>query len=84
MEGYGDAYIVWVDPGTMNIVPSGSSSPYMVYTVTDSRSTSYLIYYDLTRGGSLPYPVPEAPLLVAIGTIIAAGIAIAVLARRGY
>ena len=84
MEGYGDAYIVWVDSETMNIVPSGNSHPYMVYTITDGVSTSYLIYYDLTRGGSLPYPVPEAPLLVAIGTIVAAGIAIAVLARREY
>jgi len=68
----------------MNIVPSGSSRPYMVYTTIGGVSTSYLIYYDLTRGGTVPFPIPEASLLVVVGVVVAAGIAVAVLTRGKY
>ena len=85
MDGYGDAYIVWVDdPGSKNIIAPASGYPYMVYTVTDGSSTSYLIYYDLTRGGTVPFPIPEASLLVVVGVVVAAGIAVAVLTRGKY
>ena len=80
MEGYGDAYIVWVD-SSMNIVSRGSSSPYMVYTVTDGASSSHLIYYDLTQGGSLPYPVPE-PWFTSLAVLASTVAAVATILRR--
>jgi len=56
----------------------------MVYTTIGGVSTSYLIYYDLTRGGTVPFPIPEASLLVVVGVVVAAGIAVAVLTRGKY
>jgi hypothetical protein len=63
---YGDPVVVWIDSSD-NIVPAGTSGarPYMVDVYTSTR----LVYYDLTRGGSLPYPIPE-PWLVVLGVLV--------------
>jgi len=63
---YGDPVVVWID-SSGNIVPAGTSGarPYMVDVYTSTR----LVYYDLTRGGSLPYPIPE-PWLVVLGVLV--------------
>jgi len=84
MEGYGDAYIIWVDPNN-NIVSSTTPNarPYMVYTVTitSSAPSSYAIYYDLTRGGTTPYPVPE-PWLTNIVVIIVSAISTTIILKK--
>ena len=82
MEGFGDAYVVWVDPSTGNVVVPGypGSRPYMVYTTVAGASSS-LIYYDLTRGGVLPYPVPE-PWFVSLAVLASTATAVALIVRR--
>jgi hypothetical protein len=63
---FGDPVVVWID-SSGNIVPAGTSGarPHMVDVYTSTR----LVYYDLTQGGSLPYPIPE-PWLVVLGVIV--------------
>jgi len=82
MKGFGDAYVVWVDPSTGNVVVPGypGSRPYMVYTTVAGASSS-LIYYDLTRGGVLPYPVPE-PWFVSLAVLASTATAVALIVRR--
>jgi hypothetical protein len=83
MEGYGDAYIIWVDPNNNNVVSSTTPNarPYMVYTVTSSALSSYAIYYDLSRGGTTPYPVPE-PWLISIVVIIVSIISTTIILKK--
>jgi len=53
----------------------------MVYTVTSSAPSSYAIYYDLTRGGTTPYPVPE-PWLTNIVVIIVSIISTTIILKK--
>jgi len=82
MEGFGDAYVVWVDPSTGDVVVPEypDSRSYMVYTTVAGTSSS-LIYYDLTRGGVLPYPVPE-PWFVSLAVLASTATAVALIVRR--
>jgi hypothetical protein len=83
MEGYGDAYIIWVDPNNNDVVSSTTPNarPYMVYIVTSSAPSSYAIYYDLSRGGTTPYPVPE-PWLISIVVIIVSIISTTIILKK--
>jgi len=65
--GYGDPSLVWVD-NSLNIVGKGASGarPYMVYTAGDR-----ILYYDLSRGGSTPFPIPE-PWTVGLASLTVA------------
>jgi hypothetical protein len=83
MEGYGDATVAWVDPNNNNVVSSTTPNarPYMVYTVTSSAPSSYVIYYDLSRGGTTPYPVPE-PWLTNIVVIIVSIISTTIILKK--
>jgi len=68
MNGFGDAYVVWID-NDMNIVSAGSESskPYMVYAARNC-----LIYYNLTQGGVFPYPIPEPWLTTLVVLVVTA------------
>jgi len=61
-QGYGDPSLVWVYNG-LDIVRKGTpgARPYMFYTTSNGRIT----YYDLSRGGSMPFPIPE-PWIVGL------------------
>jgi len=65
--GYGDPSLVWVD-NSLKIVPKGASGarPYMVYTASGN-----IIYYDLSRGGLTPFPIPE-PWTVGLASLTVA------------
>jgi len=69
--GYGDPSLVWVD-NSLNIVSKGTSGarPYMVYTTGDK-----IVYYDLSRGGLTPFPVPE-PWAVGLVSLTIAMVAL--------
>jgi len=69
--GYGDSSLVWVD-NSLNIVPKETlgARPYMVYT-----ASSGIVYYDLSRGGSTPFPIPE-PWTVGLTSLTIALIAL--------
>jgi hypothetical protein len=83
LSGYGDATVAWVDPNNNNVVSSTTPNarPYMVYTVTSSALSSYAIYYDLSRGGTTPYPVPE-PWLISIVVIIVSIISTTIILKK--
>jgi len=65
--GYGDPSLVWVD-NSLNIVGKGTpgARPYMVYTAGNR-----ILYYDLSRGGSTPFPIPE-PWTVGLASLTVA------------
>lgn len=78
LSSYGDATVIWVDSGTKEIVSEGvqGARPFIVHGAGNS-----LAYYDLTRGGGFPYPVPE-PWLISLATIIAIAISTAAILKR--
>lgn len=65
MSGFGDAFITWANPVDKKVNPQGSGNPYMVYTAGNG-----VIYYDLTRGGSIPYPIPEPGVLITLVVVV--------------
>uniref|UniRef100_A0A7C4BCB4 Uncharacterized protein n=1 Tax=Ignisphaera aggregans TaxID=334771 RepID=A0A7C4BCB4_9CREN len=79
LSNYGDATTTWVDSNN-KIVSSETPSarPIMLCGAIDS-----LVYYDLTRGGSFPYPVPE-PWLASLAVIIVTTVFIVVILGRGF
>jgi len=77
LSSYGDATVIWVDSNN-KIVSSETPSarPVMLCGAIGS-----LVYYDLTRGGGFPYPVPE-PWLISLATIIAIAISTAAILKK--
>ena len=78
LSNYGDATVIWVDSNN-KIVSSETPSarPVMLCGAIDS-----LVYYDLTRGGGFPYPVPE-PWLTSLAVVIVTAVFMAITLRRG-